>query len=58
MYYNSDHVINARSPITGDNYLAVEYYGYVYFTTAFAGLITKNDEKLLRKYFFGNVKNK
>lgn len=57
MYYNSDHVINAKSPITGDNYLAVEYFGYDYFISAFEGLLTEKDEKLLKKYF-GHIKKK
>lgn len=51
LFYNSNHVINAYENVTGSGYLPAEAYGYIYFKSAFDGLLTTKEEQLLKKYF-------
>lgn len=55
LYYNSDHVINSPVKIQGGHWLPVEDYGYSYFSSAFKGLLTEEEENLLWCYFKNDV---
>jgi len=50
IYYNSDHAVNSMNQI-GGGYLPAEDYGYAYFNRAFNGLLSKDEQILLKKYF-------
>jgi hypothetical protein len=50
LYYNSDHVVNART-VLGGEWLPAEDYGYDYFQSAFAGLLDVEEQELLKQYF-------
>lgn len=51
LYYNSNHVINSVSSITGGGYLPAENYGYGYFVRAFDELLSPQEHALLKEYF-------
>lgn len=55
LYYNSDHVINSDVYINGGDWLPVEDFGYSYFLSSFKGLLTDEEELLLKKYFTNDV---
>lgn len=51
LYYNSDHVINSPVYINGGHWVPVEDFGYNYFSSSFKGLLTDEEEMLLKRYF-------
>lgn len=56
IWYNSDHCINIPLDTKpyfefGRKYIPAHEFGIHYFQTAFKGLISEEDEKLLVEYF-------
>lgn len=56
IWYNSDHCINIPLDTYpnfkyGRMFLPAEEFGYHYFISSFKGLISLEDEVLLKKYF-------
>lgn len=51
IYYHPGHAINSPVAIPKTYWLPAEDYGYDYFSSSFAGLLTEFEQELLKIYF-------
>lgn len=58
IWYNSGHCINLPIGSSAEGFLPADGFGYIYFSSAFKGLLSEDAQELLIKYFERKKLNK